>query len=125
MGCCKRRVCGAIIFASALFALWNPSLAQAQVPTDAIYADAKQIIEELLTTEVSQTAAPHLACLSGRRKPEAGSRTAIDITTDLKGGVTPRDGDVYVELEAVKYSPRLLQAIYDKQFASIRSVAIS
>jgi hypothetical protein len=116
---------GVLVTASVFLSTAGAPRVRAQVPADAVYEDAKQIIEELLTTEVSQTSATHLACLSGRKKVYK-TPTSIDITTDLsKKGAVERPKDVYVELEAIKYFPRLFQAIYDKQFASIRAVALS
>jgi hypothetical protein len=102
--------------------------AYAQAISDAVYQDMKEIIEELMTKEVSQAVAPHLACLSARTKATKNDAGAVDITTDpaqTDANGLGGDGDTYVTLDAVKYLPRTLQAIYDSQFTSLRPIVLS
>jgi hypothetical protein len=91
--------------------------ARAQVP-EAVYEDAKDIIEELLTTEVAHEVAPGIACLSGRRNalPDADGAVAYTFTGADGKAVTKR-----VHLEATRHYPKTLQLVFNRQFGRLRS----
>ncbi len=111
-----------IVFGVVSAVLVSPS-ASAQDASTAVYDDVKQIIEDLLTSEVSHTVSPNLACLAGHTlvpKDATPGSNDIDVTTDLSDGGKPVAGDQFVTLEAVTYFPKTLQTIYDGQFANLK-----
>jgi hypothetical protein len=90
--------------------------ANAQVP-EAVYEDAKDIIEELLTTEVAHEVAPGIACLSGRRSAQPNADGAISYA------FTGADGQrvaKWVHLEATTHYPKTLQLVFNRQFGRLR-----
>src|SRR5690348_9528878 len=91
--------------AGTLLALLGPRPASADL-SDAVYSDVKDVIEDLLTKEVSESVTPTLACLSGRTQGKEGNER-------LSGAIQiGKDG--YVRLEATRHFPRTLQHIFDR-----------
>lgn len=103
--------------------------ARAQGVPEAAYDDVKQIIEDLITAEVAHTVVPRMACMSHARRlaadENAETSNALDITTDLIRAKQARAGDTFVALDAVRYFPRTLQAIYDRQFTTLRPIIVA
>jgi hypothetical protein len=97
----------------ALFVLLPCRESSAQIP-DAVYADARKIIEDLLTRELAESVVPALACRAGRRAANADDPTAINAGVDT-------DHPTYVTLEATRYFPRTLQHIYSRQYGTLRT----
>lgn len=89
---------------------------------DSVYADAKDVIEELLTAEVSHAVAPGIACLSGRRRGNASDETAVKIETKRTNTFSKDEvlRTEYVELEAARHFPRTLQHVYNQQYGTLR-----
>jgi len=81
--------------------------------SSAVYSDAKEVIEELLTTEVAHEVAPGIACLSGQRTPTAGD---IPIEYEFPSGSKKK-----VALEATTHFPKTLQRIYNRQYGTLRA----
>lgn len=102
----KRAIWGVVVGVGTL-AL--PAPARAQL-TDAIYDDAKDIIEELLTTEIAHEVAPGIACLSGRR----------ELSPDDPGPVSYAFQSKRYRLEATTHFPKTLQSVYNRQFGRLR-----
>ena len=101
------------------------SSARAQSATeDAVYQDVKTVIEDLLTREVSQTVATHIACLGGRRKTSGTTSNDVDISTRLSDDHGPKTGDQFVSLEALTFFPNTLQAVYNERYASLKPVVM-
>jgi hypothetical protein len=114
-----------VVMLGLVVAAASPTRAEAQsATTDAVYEDVKEVIEDLLTKEVSQTVATHMACLAGRRTDGVTKETenAVDITTDLSKGDQAKNDDTWVSLEAVSFFPNTLQAIYDERYSSLKPV---
>lgn len=98
-------------------ALLAPRQARADV-SDAIYSDAKDVIEELLSTEVSHEVAPGIACLSGQRSADPKDKLAVTYSY----GPTDKPVTKTVKLEATTHFPKTLQHIYNRQYGSLRNV---
>ena len=107
-----------ILFSMCLIVLAKREV-RADATSDAVYQDVKQVVEDLMTQEVDQTVASHLACFSGRTPAQETDLGAVSIPDE--------DGrsSKYFVTEAVKYFPRTLQSIYDNRIASFRQVVTS
>jgi hypothetical protein len=102
---------------ASLAALTTPRSARAEL-TDAVYSDAKDIIEELLSSEVAHEVAPGIGCLSGQRN--AVATDALAVTYKYKQG--DKDVSKTVRLEATTHFPKTLQHIYNRQYGTLRTV---
>jgi hypothetical protein len=108
----KRAIWGSIV---GLVALTLAQPARAQIP-EAVYSDAKDIIEELLTTEIAHQVAPGIACLSGQTDVDATDPRAVSYTY-VKNGTSISK---HVRLEATTHFPKTLQLVYNRQFGRLR-----
>lgn len=112
------------LFAAVATLLGMPGRAEAQVP-DALYADAKSVIEDLLTAEVARTVAPNLACLGGHRRRREETKAPADVTFK-KGAFSSADPpeDEAWDLELLRFYPRSLQRVFRRQFGSLRTTLL-
>lgn len=95
--------------------LFAPRESRAEL-SDAVYSDAKDIIEELLTKEVSHQVAPGVACLSGQTVADAGDASAVTYTYEAGGQNVTKT----VNLEAARHFPKTLQHVYNQQYGTLR-----
>ncbi len=103
------------IWGFAVGVLLIPREASAQLP-EAIYGDAKDIIEELLTTEIATQVAPGIACLSGQTDTDAADPRGVTYTFEQGD----KDVTKTVRLAATTHFPKTLQAVYNRRFGRLR-----
>jgi len=103
-----------ICCAAAVVGAGAPARAQSTLPSDAVYNDVKQIIEDLISREAAHTVTPHLACLSGRIAAATKDAGAVTFAIDAEG----KTNQTFV-LEATKLFPRTMQSIYDGQYGKL------
>lgn len=84
--------------------------------SEAVYTDAKEIIQELLTAEVAQSAVPELVCRAGRRT-EVVPEGAIQ----HQEAYPPLPAGGWYRPLATIHFPRTLQRFYARQFVAVRS----
>lgn len=113
----KRAIWGLVVGVAAL-TVATPARAQL---ADSVYADAKDIIEELLTTEIAHEVAPGIACLSGRRGANPGDDGAT--TYHFEGTVDGKTAtiDRTIRLEATAHFPKTLQSVFNRQFGRLKT----
>jgi hypothetical protein len=108
---------------------WRP--AAADLAGDA-YQDAKSVIEELLTAEITRSLVPQIVCRAGRQEAvfndpdcstEASAAASSGFSDPASATVCLRRGDrrQRVTLKLLEYFPGTLQALYSRRFASLRS----
>lgn len=87
--------------------------AAAQVP-NAVYEDARDIIEELIQKEVAQSVVPNVVCRTVHSKAFAEElrRPTPDVER-MRG-----------ELPLLRYYPRTMQRIFKRRFAALRTAAV-
>lgn len=110
---------------------WRGAPASADLAGDA-YQDAKSVIEELLTAEITRSLVPQIVCRAGRQEAvfndpdcaaEAGAAVSSGFSDPASATVCLRRGDrrQRVSLKLLEYFPATLQALYSRRFASLRS----
>lgn len=96
------------------------------------YQDAKVVIEELLTAEITRSLVPQIVCRAGRQEavfndPDCsaeGAALGADPTTAtvcLRRGVAGAPRRQRVTLKLLEYFPATLQALYSRRFAALKS----
>ncbi|HRC59131.1 MAG TPA: hypothetical protein PKU97_24580, partial [Kofleriaceae bacterium] len=92
--------------------------------TGELYQDAKAVIEDLLSAEITRALVPQIVCRAGRQEELA---TPSDCTQTLgeadPAAVCLRIGPRFqvVRLRLLQYFPATLQALYSRRFAALRS----
>jgi hypothetical protein len=89
--------------------------------SDAVYSDAKDVIEELLTTEVAHQVAPGIACLSGQRTDKTNDESAITYEYEKITDQGAQKISKNVKLEATTHFPKTLQQIYNRRYGSLKT----
>lgn len=118
-----------VVMAAALLG-WRGE-GRADLAGDA-YQDAKVVIEELLTAEITRSLVPQIVCRAGRQEavfndPDCsaeGAALGADPTTAtvcLRRGVAGAPRRQRVTLKLLEYFPATLQALYSRRFAALKS----
>ena len=120
----------------ALLATWlvlGKSTARAQDITSAVYRDTRAVIDDLITQEVAHSVVPNMVCRAGAKRLEKSSKNVSEIKcfedsdrnlkcTEGDGDARP-DPDAY-DLQLIRFYPRTLQKIFNRQFGSLRSTLL-
>jgi len=107
--------------ACAVVALLSSLRASAQL-AQAAYADVKDVIEELLTREVAESATPRLACLAGRLP--ATESCENDDGADCRDQTVVKLADGHYSLIALQHLPLTLDRLYSRRFGSLRATLL-
>ncbi len=107
--------------------LARPPGARADVASE-VYQDAKGIIEELLTAEITRKLVPQIVCRAGRQELEGataceaqpgGSAEPATVCFAVGGQI------IELRLKLLEFFPATLQAIYSRRFAALKSTVVS